>query len=152
MNILILLLATQITLHAAPGDVEARLMLRAIHHDLYVVDEDTGVMRHYQTELRKIVAVRTPALDTFVSIGRHKAKLPLTALDNPYWTVLAIKREIDLYNAEHRAYAERTDEHETAKYAGIIDLGDEGRTADELPQPWKAEYRWTVFQPPTIER
>lgn len=151
MNTILLILASQVTIHAAPGDVEARLIVRAVQCDLRVVDEDSAAIAEYQRELRKIVKVKM-AVDTFVEIGRTKSRVPLTALDSPYLTILYLKRCCDQHNARHRTYAETTQNHESALYAGMIDLGSEATEADELPLPWRAEYAWTLFRPPEIEK
>lgn len=131
------------------GTLESRLLLRAVTCDLPCPDEDARLVRHLQDELRGIVRIHD-SFDTFVQIGRHKERLPLTALDNPTWTVLAIQREIRLWNSAKRIH-EPIATAEDVKFAGIVDLGDEGQPLD-LPQPWQAGFELTAWEPPRIEK
>jgi hypothetical protein len=138
-----------VELHAPPT-LEGRMLLRAINTPLYVVDEDTRVMREYQDELKRVAVVKL-SLDCFVQIGQHKVQLDPIAMDNPYWTTLAIKREIDIWNMPRRKFDTSAVSAEVARFAGLIELGDEGKEVT-LPQPWQAEYELTAWKPPTVEK
>lgn len=140
-----------VELHCAP-DIEGRMLQRAVFADLYVVDEETAIIRHYQTELRRVVRVKL-AVDTFVQIGQHKTRFefPSPVYDSPYITVLMLKRSVDEWNLPRRKFDTSAVSAEVARFAGLIDLGDEGKEY-ELPLPWKAEYELTAWMPPTIEK
>jgi hypothetical protein len=151
VNVLALLLVAQlpVEIHHTPT-IEGRMLLRAINSPLYVVDEDTRVMRHYQDELRKIAKPKL-ALDSFIQISQHRVQLDPIAFDNPYFTVMAIKREIDIWNMPRRKYDYESLDADTVRFAGLVDLGDEGKEVS-LPLPWKHGYELTAWKPPTVEK
>jgi hypothetical protein len=138
-----------VELHAN-GTVESRLLLRAVTVDLPTHDEDSRLIRHYQDELRRIVRIHN-SWDTFVKIGQHKERLPLTAFDNPCWTVLSVKREVDIWNAAQRRFQVEKHDAEDLTVRGIVDLGDEGQ-AVTLPYPWQDGFVLTAWRGPEFDK
>lgn len=130
------------------GTTESRLLLRAIDCDIPSISEDMRTIRHYQDEIRR-VSVRCHSVDTFIQIGRNKARPPQIALDTPAMTVLWIKRECDLFNAPRREYAVSAEEFDQ-RFIGIVDLGDEGKEIEQ-PQPWEDGYELTAWQAPRLD-
>lgn len=152
MTLLLLIAALSqpsVELHATP-DMDGRCLLRAVNTTLYVVDEDTRVIRHYQDELIRVAKPKL-ALETFVQIGRHKVRLEPIAFDNPYFTVMAIKREIDIWNSPSRKHEGEMLDAITVNFAGMIDLGGEGRPV-EFPLPWQHEYELTAWKNPVYQK
>jgi hypothetical protein len=147
--LLIALSQLPVELHC-DGSRESRLLLRAITRDIPCIDEDTRAVAHYQECLRRIVVVKL-SQDTFIRIGQHKHRLPMLAYDTPFYTVLAIKRLCDEHNRPRRIYAREVADAEFVKFAGLVDLGDEGNELAELPQPWQG-MEMTIFRGPEIEK
>lgn len=153
MNTLILLTAlTQLPVELHVNQtVESRLLLRAIHTDIPCLNEDLRAIRYYQDELRRVACVKQ-SLDTFIRIGQHKTRFPLTAYDSPAYTVLAIKREVDRFNRPRRIYARELADADFVRFAGMVDLGDDGQELAELAQPWEDGFVLSAWKPPEIEK
>lgn len=152
MTLILAIALTQlpVELHVC-GNAESRLLLRAVNCDVPVVDEDTRAIRHYQDELRRIVEFRQ-SLDTFCRIGQHKFKLPKTAYDCPAMTVLCIHREIQIWNSPRRLYVVDDEYIPDVRFAGMVNLGDEGTEADVVPMPWEFGFRLTEWKAPEVHK
>lgn len=153
--VILIIIACQLPVEIhANGTLESRLLLRALRCDIPCIDEDTRAVQHFQHELRRCIKLKT-SLDTYVQIGQHKTRFefPSIVYDTPAYTVLCIKREVDRHNAPLRKYAHIADaDAEWVKFAGMVDLGEEGERLPDLPMPWQESYTLTSFVPPQIER